>query len=95
VSIITLPTKWIRDGLGGEQQVADTVREDAIDLLRHCPVEAPQPRLNVRDLDSQLGGHQGAGDRGVDIAHHDYDVGPLFQADGLESADDLGGLDRV
>jgi transposase len=39
---------------GGKEQVRAVVSQNAIDFLGHCPVVAPQPRLNIPHLHSQL-----------------------------------------
>src|SRR5487761_1859938 len=80
VSIIVFPTKCtpsaatlasqVADRLrrGDEQQLAELVGKPAVDLLRHSVVEAPQPRLDVRDRHVELGRCQRRPERGVDVA---------------------------
>ena len=41
-----------------EEKVAESIRHDSVDLLWHGPVAAPQTRLDVSDLDSELGRDQ-------------------------------------
>ena len=81
--------------LGAEEKVADGVGEDAIDLLGHRPISAPQPRLDVRQRDPALCGHQSAGDRAVHVPEHQDDVGPELQRRRFEGLHDLGGLRGV
>jgi len=51
------------DGRGrrAKEQRRDAVGEDAIDLLRHLPVEAAQAGLDMIDRDVQLGRGESAG----------------------------------
>jgi hypothetical protein len=81
--------------LGAEEQVADRVREDPVDLLGHAAVEAAQAGLDVHQRDAQLHGDQAAGDRAVHVAHHEHGVRPVLEQHRLEALHDLGRLHRV
>ena len=80
---------------GAKQQVADRIREDTIDLLRHRPVEAPQPRLHVHKFDAQLDGDQPTGNGAVDIAYHKDVIGPETFHNRLETPHYLRSLHRM
>src|SRR6266446_177007 len=62
-----------------KEEVGQAVGDETIDLLRHCPVEAAQARLDMRDGNIELGGHQGGSHGGVDIAHDEDEIGPARQ----------------
>ena len=89
-SIIVLPTKWTRlasmpsrrevvDGLVRvrEQQVGELVGHDAVDLLGHRAIEAAQPGLDVRDTGCRAWRDERRGERRVDVAGHEHEVGRL------------------
>ena len=78
-----------------QQDVADRVGEHPVDLFGHGAVEAAQARFDVDEPHTELHGHQGAGDRAVDVAHHQHRVGVVLEDDGLEGLHGLGGLDGV
>ena len=75
----------VRDPLGrevlvrlrrvGEEQGGDVIGESPVVLLRHPPVEAPQPRLEVADRNVQLDRRERGRERRVDIARDDDEVG--------------------
>ena len=81
-------------GVGGrrEQQVGDVVGHHAVDLFGHGAVERAQAGLEVGDADLQLGAHEGAGQRRVDVAGHDDPVGPPVGDHRLEGDHDPGRL---
>ena len=81
--------------LGAEEQIADRVGQDPVDLLGHAAVEAAQAGLDVHQRDAQLHGDQAAGDRAVHVAHHQHRVRPVLEQHRLEALHDLGGLLRV
>jgi hypothetical protein len=57
---------------------------------------APRPAAPAElVLQDELGHHDGAGDRRVHVADHQHRLGLLVLEDGLEAADDLGGLQGV
>jgi hypothetical protein len=78
--------------LRAEQQVADGVGEDAVDLLGHRPIEAAQARLDVDERDPELRSHQTARDRAVHVANDHHGAGIAVACHGLERLHDLGGL---
>jgi hypothetical protein len=87
------PFQVVQGGaLGGEQQVGDLVGQHPIDLFRHGPVETAQAGFHVDHLHALLGRHQGAGDGGIDVAHHQHRPRPLRVQHRFEGAHDLGGL---
>ena len=68
-------------GRGSPQHVRENVGDEAVELLRHGPVAASQPRLEMDDGDAELAAHHGAGGGRVDVADHDDPVGPVAQRD--------------
>ena len=80
---------------GGQEQVGQGVGHQAVDLLRHGPVEAAQAGLDVGDPDAHLGADQGAGHRRVDVPDDDDPIRLLPLADGLEADQDAGRLDGM
>ena len=75
--------------VGGEQVVAEDVGAEAVDFLRHAHIPRTQTGLDVRHLDAELLGGDGAGHGRVDVADNDHQIGLLFQADLLEGDHDL------
>jgi hypothetical protein len=56
-----------------EKEARDVIRQAAVDLFGHPVVEAAQAGLDVGHRDAELGGGQGARERGVRIAEdHDH-----------------------
>jgi hypothetical protein len=72
---VALPSQVV-DGVRGrcEQEVAESVGDDPVHLLRHGPVAAAQAGLDVRDQRTGLGGHERTRDGGVDVPDDDDDV---------------------
>ena len=68
----------------GQEQVAQAVRDQAVDLLGHGHVSAAKSRLDMADLDAQLLGRNRAGQGGVDVPHHHDPVGLFLQQHLLE-----------
>ena len=62
---------------GHEQQVADVVGDDAVELLGHRAVERAHPGLDVRDGDPQLRRCERARERRVRVAVDEHRVGLL------------------
>ena len=79
----------------GEQEVGELVRDDAVDLLRHRAVEAPQARLDVRVGDAELDEDERRRERRVDVARHEREVGWICGHDRLEPLHRAGRLLRV
>ena len=50
------------------------VGDDPVQLLRHRPVAAPQPGLEVSHLHAALRGDERCGDGGVHVAGHEHPV---------------------
>ena len=107
-STITLPTKWTlsagtpsqirlvdRLALGREQQVRHRVGGDAVDLLGHLAVEAAQAGLDVGHRDAELDRGERGGERRVDVAHHQHQVGRVLLERALDALHRARGLDRV
>ena len=70
------------DAFGREQHVRQLIGQHPVDLLRHGAVEASQPGFDMRDRDAHLRGDERAGERRVDIADDEDQVGrPLENAD--------------
>lgn len=79
--------------LGDEEVVADGVGADPVDLLGHAHVAGAQSGLDVDDGVVALLGHESAGDRRVDVADDEHDVGVFLEQHRLEGHHDLrGGL---
>ncbi len=78
------PQVLVAVGRGGQQDLGESIGDHAVDLFGHGPVEAPQSGLDVGDGDAQLGADDAAGERRVDVADDDDQVGPLGLADLLE-----------
>ena len=60
-----------------EQVVRELVGDDAVYLLGHGAIEAPQARLDVRDWDAELDRHERGGKRRVHVPGHDHQVRSL------------------
>ena len=71
------------------------VRQPAVVLLRHAPVEAPEPRLEVADGDLELDRRQRRRKGRVDVARNDDEVGPPVEEDLLEARQRAGRLGAV
>ncbi len=80
---------------GREQQVGDGIGHDAIDLLGHGAVEAAQARLDVGDLDAQLGATSVQAMVELTSPTTTTQSGFSSQADRLELDHDVRGLHRV
>ena len=80
---------------GGEKQLREAIGQDAVDLLRHAPVARAQAGLHMGDPQSQLGGHERDGERGVDVAGDHHYLGVLAQENRLDLHHHLRGLLRV
>ncbi len=65
-----------RHPVGGQQEVRQVVGYHAVDLLGNGQVARTQSRLNVTAFDIFFLGRNGAGQRGIYIAHHHHPVGP-------------------
>ena len=78
-----------------EQQIAEMVGEDAVELLRHPAVEGPHPRLDVRDRDPRLRRREAAGERRVRVAVDEHRVRALLGEQGPERGEHPRGLLRV
>ncbi len=84
-------------GLGRvrEEQVGDLIDQDPVDLLRHRPVEAPQPGLDVGERDAQVGAGESGGKGRVDVAGDDHEVRRLRLEDRPDPLEDGGEHRRV
>lgn len=78
--------------IGGEEEVAEHVGAEAIDLLWHAHVAGAKTGLHMGHLNAQFLGGDGAGHGGVDIPHYDDQIGLFPQADLFEFDHDFGGL---
>ena len=106
---MTLPTRWtfssvdplaaqVLDAADGSVQKSRSLIESVSTRL----ISSGMPRSKLRSpastctsFDTELHGHEAAGDRAVDVAHHQHRVGLVLQHHRLEGPDDLGGLDGV
>ena len=68
----------------GQQDVREVVRQLAVVLLRHRLVEAAQSRLEMGDRDVELDGGERGGERRVDVARDDDEVGRLVEQELLD-----------
>ena len=89
--------RQVRDGAlrVHEEERADVVGQPPVVLLRHRPVEAPQPRLQMAHPDAELDRGQRRGERRVDVARDDNQVGSsVFERpfDALEGPRRLDGM---
>src|SRR3990172_5797130 len=57
-----------------EEEAGAVVGEDAVDLLRHAPVEAAETGLHMGEANVELGGDQRPRQRGVRVAVDEHDV---------------------
>jgi hypothetical protein len=69
------PQVLLARGLAHQQQVAEGVRHQPVDLLRHPAVERAEPRLDVGHRDPELHRGERAGHRRVHVADHHHGGG--------------------
>jgi hypothetical protein len=81
-----------RLGRVDEEQGGELVGDEAVELLGHRPVEAPQARLDVGDRDLQLGRRHGGRQRRVHVPGHEDHVGRPVDEDRLEALHHARGL---
>ena len=81
-------------GFGTEEETADRIGDDPVDLFGHGSVAAPQARLNVDERYPQVDRCQAAGDRAADIVDDQHHVGVILFADRLERLHDRRRLAR-
>ena len=67
-----------------EQDAADVVGDEPVVLLGHRPVVAPQAGLEMGDRDVELHRRERAGERRVDVAGDDDEVGLPVEQDPLD-----------
>ena len=79
-------------GFRGEEEIGHRIGEEPVDLLRHGPIEAAEPRLHVSEPDPQLCRGESSGQRGVDVPHHKDEIGPRGSEHRLEAQHDLSDL---
>ena len=75
-----------------EEEVCESVGENAVDLLGHRPVARAQAGLDVRDGDLELRRRQRAGQGGVHVAAHDHEVRLLLEEHPLDLDERAPGL---
>ena len=105
MSIIGLPTKWIRRagvpvatrlstpfGARHEQEVRQEVRDPPVDLLGHRVVEGAEAGLDVGHRQADLGRHERRGNGRVDVAVHHRERRPDLPERPLEGDHDRGRL---
>ena len=81
--------------LGDQQQVRHGVGEQAVDLLRHRAVEAPQAGLHVDHLDPELHRGEGAGHGAVHVAEDHRGLRPGLEQVRFVPLQDPRGLGAV
>ena len=80
---------------GTEQQITDCIGENAVDLLGHRAVTAPQPRFDVNQRNAQLHRHQATSNRPVHVTDHQHGVRSGPKHHGLERLHNLRRLHGV
>ena len=75
-----------------EEMLGEDIGDDPVDLLGHRPIEAPQPRLYVGNGDQRLRRCQRRGERRVDVAGDEDQIGFLLGEYGLQPLHHQGGL---
>jgi hypothetical protein len=71
------------------------IRHDAVQFLRHAPVEAAQPGFDVGDRDAELGRGEGSGQGRVGVAKDDDSIRPGSLEQGLKRDEHPAGLVAV
>jgi hypothetical protein len=82
-------------GGGREEELAQAVGDDPVDLLGHRAVEGAQAGLDVRGRDEGFGGYERRRHRRVDVAVEHHEVGRFRGQQRLEARHHLGGLRGV
>lgn len=95
----------LREPLGGEvghrllcrseAEVRGMVRQYAVVLLGHPPVERPEAGFEVSQRQMNLDGCDGCGERRVRVAVDEDPIGSMFREGGLEGAEHRTGLRSV
>ena len=80
---------------GRQQEIGETIGDDAIDLFRHLAIEAAQACLEMRHRNQQLRRDNRRRHRRVHVAGHDNKVGFVLETHRLESQHHLRGLHSV
>jgi hypothetical protein len=78
-----------------QEERGQVVGHAPVVLLRHRPVEAAQPRLEVADRDLELRRRERAGERRVHVARHDHEVWLEVDERLLEPFEGACGLEAV
>ncbi len=81
--------------LGGEEKVADVVRQNAVDFLGHRAIKRSQSRLDMGDRNVQLRRGERGGERRIHIPRDDHEVRLAIHAGRLEGFQNRGGLRAV
>src|SRR5690606_25566650 len=84
--------RFVRIARWREQQVHKAIGNDAVDLLRHTPVTAAKPCLDMRRTNPQLHRHEHGGNRGIHIAIYHNPVWPVLHEHWLHTLHDARGL---
>ena len=71
-----------------EQVVGQLIRQDAVDLLRHCPIAAAQPGLDVRYRDAPFRRDERARQRRVHVSDNEHEIGVMLGELGVERRHD-------
>ena len=108
VSIIVLPTKWMRSSAMPSARRLTTASSEWMNSMSANSsatmrlissgidaVEAAQPRLEVGERHTELRRHERRGERRVDVARHDHQVRVAPRSGRLERLHHLRGLDGV
>lgn len=70
---------------GGEKDVGYRIGGEPVDFFGHGAVAAAQAGFDMGDGDAHFDGHEGTGEGGVDVAHHDQQVWTGLFKEFLES----------
>jgi len=75
-----------------EMNIGERIGNDAIYLFGHRPVETPQTRFDVCDLDMKFCRGQGAGECRIDVSGDNNQIGTFVEQDSFKGRHYSGGL---
>ena len=80
---------------GAEEQRADVVRQDTVDLLRHIASVRAETSLYVRHGNTELRRRERPRQRAVGVPHHEHDIGSIAHDDVLDPFEHPTGLSAM